>query len=73
MKLSAAWLIGRAGFTRGEREGAVGLSSRHTLAIVAHDGARTADVLAFAGRLQDRVEQRFGVRLSPEPVFWGVA
>jgi len=38
---------------------------------VAHDGARAADVLAFARHLQDGVEQRFGVRLSPEPVFWG--
>ena len=71
VKLSAAWLIERAGFTRGEREHAVGLSTRHTLAIVAHDGARTADVLAFARRVQDRVEERFGVRLAPEPVFWG--
>ncbi len=71
VKLSAAWLIERAGFTRGERTGAVGLSTRHTLAIVAHDGARTADVLAFARRVQDRVEERFGVRLSPEPVLWG--
>ena len=73
VKLSAAWLIERAGFTRGERDGAVGLSTRHTLAIVAHDGARTADVLAFARRVQDRVDQRFGVRLSPEPVMWGTA
>ena len=71
VKLSAAWLIERAGFTRGEREHAVGLSTRHTLAIVAHDGARTADVLAFARRVQDRVEERFGVKLAPEPVFWG--
>jgi UDP-N-acetylmuramate dehydrogenase len=73
VKLSAAWLIERAGFTRGERDGAVGLSSRHTLAIVAHDGARAADVLAFARRVQDRVAERFAVRLVPEPVFWGVA
>ena len=72
VKLSAAWLIERAGLTRGERAGAVGLSTRHTLAIVAHDGARTADVLAFARGVQARVEQRFGVRLSPEPVLWGV-
>jgi UDP-N-acetylmuramate dehydrogenase len=73
VKLSAAWLIERAGFTRGERDGPVGLSTRHTLAVVAHDGARTGDVLAFARRVQDRVEQRFGVRLSPEPVLWGLA
>jgi UDP-N-acetylmuramate dehydrogenase len=71
VKLSAAWLIEHAGFARGERSGPVGLSTRHTLAIVAHDGARAGDVLAFARRLQDRVEARFGVRLTPEPVLWG--
>ena len=71
VKLSAAWLIEHAGFARGERAGPVGLSSRHTLAIVAHDGARAGDVVAFARRLQEAVETRFGVRLAPEPVFWG--
>jgi UDP-N-acetylmuramate dehydrogenase len=73
VKLSAAWLIERAGFRRGHREGPVGLSSRHALAVVAHEGARAADVVAFAGRLQRAVSDRFGVRLVPEPVFWGVA
>jgi UDP-N-acetylmuramate dehydrogenase len=73
VKLSAAWLIEHAGFTRGERAGPVGLSSRHTLAIVAHDGARAADVVAFAHRLQAAVQARFGVTLTPEPVFWGAA
>jgi UDP-N-acetylmuramate dehydrogenase len=70
-KLSAAWLIERAGFSRGHREGAVGLSTRHALAIVAHEGARAADVRDFARRIQDAVAARFGVRLVPEPVFWG--
>src|SRR5207249_6297672 len=36
VKLAAAWLIERAGFRRGHREGPVGLSTRHALAIVAH-------------------------------------
>ena len=71
VKLSAAWLIERAGFTRGERAGSVGLSTRHTLAVVCHDGARAADVAAFARRVRGRVAERFGVRLAPEPVFWG--
>jgi UDP-N-acetylmuramate dehydrogenase len=70
VKLSAAWLIERAGFRRGQREGAVGLSTAHALAVVAHDGARAADVLAFARRLQDAVAERFGVRLSLEPAVW---
>jgi UDP-N-acetylmuramate dehydrogenase len=70
VKLSAAWLIERAGFTRGARAGAVGLSTQHTLAIVAHEGARARDVLAFARRVQDAVAERFGVTLTPEPVVW---
>jgi len=71
VKLSAAWLIERAGFARGAREGPVGLSTRHSLAIVCHDGARAGDVAAFARRIRDAVAARFGVRLVPEPVFWG--
>jgi UDP-N-acetylmuramate dehydrogenase len=73
VKLSAAWLIEHAGFARGTRWGPVGLSTRHTLAIVAHDGARAGDVLAFARHLQATVEARFGVRLTPEPVLWAAA
>ncbi|HEV8142906.1 MAG TPA: UDP-N-acetylmuramate dehydrogenase [Methylomirabilota bacterium] len=70
-KLSAAWLIEHAGFTKGERDGAVGLSSRHTLAVVCHDGAHARDVVAFARRIRDAVAERFDVRLVPEPVLWG--
>jgi UDP-N-acetylmuramate dehydrogenase len=71
VKLSAAWLIERSGFRRGESRGPVGLSTRHSLAIVCHQGARAADVVAFAREIRDRVEARFGLRLVPEPVFWG--
>jgi UDP-N-acetylmuramate dehydrogenase len=71
VKLSAAWLIERAGLRRGDGDGPVGLSTRHALAIVAHDGARARDVVGFARRVRARVEERCGVRLLPEPVFWG--
>jgi UDP-N-acetylmuramate dehydrogenase len=71
VKLSAGWLILQAGFQLGERHGAAGLSTRHPLAIVAHDGAHARDVLGFARRVRDAVEARCGVRLQPEPVFWG--
>ncbi len=70
-KLSAAWLIERAGFSRGELAGAVGLSTKHTLCLVAHEGARADDVVAFARRIRARVAERFGVRLVPEPDCWG--
>ena len=71
MKLSAAWLIEHAGLRRGHQEGPVGLSTRHALAIVAHDGASATDVARFARRVQSTVEDTFGIRLTPEPVFWG--
>lgn len=72
VKLSAAWLVERAGFRRGQSDGPVGLSTRHALAIVAHDGATAADVVAFARHIQRTVEARFGVRLTPEPQFWAI-
>lgn len=70
-KLSAAWLIDRAGVRRGERRGAVGVSSRHTLALVHHGGGSTAELLALAGAIRDRVCAVFGVELVPEPTLVG--
>ena len=70
-KLPAAWLIERAGFSKGVRRGPVGLSTRHSLAIVCHDGASSNQVLHFAHEVQSTVLDKFGVTLEPEPVFWG--
>lgn len=71
VKLAAAWLIERAGFSKGMGEGPVGLSTKHTLAIVNRGGASAADILQFARRVRDGVFQKFGVRLVPEPVLFG--
>jgi UDP-N-acetylmuramate dehydrogenase len=71
-KLAAAWLIERAGFSKGERRGPVGLSSAHALALVHHGGGRTGDLLAFAREIRDRVQARFGVTLVPEPIVMGL-
>ncbi len=70
VKLSAGWLIEHAGLPRGTRDGSVGLSTQHALALVAHAGARASDVARFAERVQHSVYERFGVQLEPEPVFW---
>jgi UDP-N-acetylmuramate dehydrogenase len=75
VKLSAAWLIERAGITRGfalPGSGAA-ISSKHTLAIINRGGATTADVVQLAGYVQTRVESEFGVRLQPEPLLLGVS
>lgn len=71
VKLSAAWLIERAGFAKGTREGAVGLSTKHCLAVVAHEGASAAEIIRFARRISSTVRGRFGVLLEPEPVRLG--
>lgn len=67
VKLAAAWLIERAGIARGLRCGAVGVSSRHSLALVHHGGGTTGELLALAREVRGAVEARFGVRLVPEP------
>lgn len=70
-KLAAAWLIERSGFAKGMREGAVGISSAHTLALVHHGGGTTKALLAFADRVREGVYARFGVMLEREPVLFG--
>jgi len=72
VKVSAAWLIERAGFARGSFDGPVGISSKHTLALVNRGGATTADLLRVARAVRDGVRDRFGVELVPEPVLVGV-
>ena len=71
VKLSAAWLIERAGFAKGARRGAVGISSAHALALVHHGGGSTAALLALAGEIRDAVRAAFGVTLLPEPTMVG--
>jgi UDP-N-acetylmuramate dehydrogenase len=71
VKLSAGWLIEHAGIGKGLRRGAVGISSRHALALVHHGGGTTAALLALAREIRDAVQGRFGVTLVPEPVLVG--
>jgi UDP-N-acetylmuramate dehydrogenase len=71
VKVPAAWLIERAGFGRGEVDGAVGISSKHTLALINRGGATARDVLRLAGRIKRQVGERFDVWLRPEPIFVG--
>ena len=71
VKVPAAWLIERAGFSRGDQRGAVGISTRHTLALVNLGGASASELLAFADEISARVHGRFGLSLQSEPVFVG--
>ncbi len=73
VKLPAAWLVERAGFTRGHRRGPIGLSSKHALALVHHGGGSSTAIVEFARAIRDGVEGRFSMRLEPEPIFLGFA
>ncbi|MFT4706120.1 MAG: UDP-N-acetylmuramate dehydrogenase [Bradymonadia bacterium] len=70
-KLSAAWLIERAGFARGFAFGRAGLSTKHCLAVVNRGGASARDLVALASIVRRAVREQFGVTLVPEPVFVG--
>jgi UDP-N-acetylmuramate dehydrogenase len=71
VKLPAAWLVERAGFQKGYTQGRVGLSSKHTLAVVNLGGATAGDILALMHQIQARVKECFGIDLQPEPEFVG--
>lgn len=72
-KLSAGWLIERAGFSKGYpgEDAPARLSTRHTLALTNRGDAKCSDIVTLARTVRDGVEAAFGVRLEPEPVTVG--
>lgn len=75
VKLSAAWLIDRAGFAKGYpgEDSPVRLSTKHTLALTNRGNAVTDDLVWLARDIRDGVRAKFGVTLVPEPVWVGVS
>ncbi|MEA2383450.1 MAG: UDP-N-acetylmuramate dehydrogenase [Solirubrobacteraceae bacterium] len=74
VKTSAAWLIERAGFRRGQGDPhGIAISRKHTLALTNRGAGTTAQLVALAREIAAGVHDRFGVDLVPEPVFVGHA
>ena len=71
VKVSAAWLIEQSGFGKGWGAGRIGLSSKHTLALVNRGGGTTEELLAVAREIRAGVQARFGITLENEPVIVG--
>ncbi len=71
VKIPAAWLIEKSGFQKGYRKGTVGLSTKHTLAIVNLGNASANDVLDLKNEIQAKVKEKFDLELKPEPIFIG--
>lgn len=74
VKLSAAWLIDRAGFAKGfpGADAPARLSTKHTLALTNRGAARAADVVKLASDVRAGVQEKFGVQLEPEPLWIGL-
>jgi UDP-N-acetylmuramate dehydrogenase len=74
VKTSAAWLIERAGFSRGYgNPGGIAISTKHTLALTNRGAGTTTELVALAREIATGVHEAFGVGLVPEPVFVGHA
>jgi len=68
-ELTAGTLIDQAGL-KGTRHGGAEVSDRHANFIVAHPGATTADVLALADQIRQRVWQQYGYELELQIQVW---
>jgi UDP-N-acetylmuramate dehydrogenase len=72
-KTSAAWLIDKAGFTKGYGSGPARISTKHTLALTNRGAATTEDLLTLAREVVAGVHGTFGITLVNEPVTVGVS
>ncbi|WP_327231084.1 UDP-N-acetylmuramate dehydrogenase [Streptomyces murinus] len=71
-KTPAAWLIDKAGYTKGYGAGPARISTKHTLALTNRGEATTEDLLALAREVVAGVREAFGITLVNEPVMVGV-
>lgn len=80
VKVPAGWLIehsgpstgsGTAGATswKGWREEHVGVYDKQALVLVHYGGGKGCDIVELAHKIQDSVEKKFGIRISPEVNF----
>ena len=68
VKLAAGWLIEQAGW-KGKDLGPVGMYEKQALVLVNRGGATGADVRRTMAAVQAAVRAKFGVDLTPEPIF----
>ncbi|MFQ6613372.1 MAG: UDP-N-acetylmuramate dehydrogenase [Fidelibacterota bacterium] len=65
MKISAAWLIDKAGW-KGKTLGRAGVYERHALVLINRGGATGAEIAELAERIREDVRRKFGLSLEPE-------
>ena len=68
VKVPAGWLIEQAGW-KGWRDEHVGVYDKQALVLVHYGGGKGQDIVELAHKIQDSVEAKFGIRISPEVNF----
>ena len=68
VKVPAGWLIEQAGW-KGWRDEHVGVYNKQALVLVHYGGGKGQDIVELAHKIQDSVEKKFGIRISPEVNF----
>jgi UDP-N-acetylmuramate dehydrogenase len=70
-KVASGFLLEYTEFQRGYVRGAVGISPKHTLALINRGNARAQDIARLARDMQGAVERVFGIRLEREVEYVG--
>ena len=68
VKVPAGWLIEQASW-KGWRDEHVGVYDKQALVLVHYGGGKGRDIVELAHKIQDSVEEKFGIRISPEVNF----
>lgn len=68
VKVPAGWLIEQAGW-KGWRNEHVGVYDKQALVLVHYGGGKGQDIVQLAHRIQESVEEKFGIRIIPEVNF----
>jgi UDP-N-acetylmuramate dehydrogenase len=72
VKTSAAWLMEKAGMSKGEKLAGAQISSKHVLALTNSGNATAEDIVKLAKIARNKVFEKFGIKLQAEVQLVGI-